>query len=116
MNLPTRSLTFLNRAGVIGISLWLTSLILPAKVQAQSFSGITSGLFHPRSSEQFFLDGLERFEDEVDCLTDEERCGLTAQKLLTTSESLDQQQPEDLLPEEEWLRELPQFQELPQAN
>ncbi|NEQ98425.1 MAG: hypothetical protein F6K30_17180 [Cyanothece sp. SIO2G6] len=101
--------------GLASIVLGLTGSVVPQVAQAQVFSGIDSGLFHPRSSEQFFLEGLEQFETEVECLSDLERCGLTAEDILAVDEAIKNPQ-EGLAPQEQWLLEQFQTQQVPDLS
>ncbi|MGK7890884.1 MAG: hypothetical protein AB4042_16255 [Leptolyngbyaceae cyanobacterium] len=99
-----RASSFLPIVGVGSLLLSSIGMILPQSVQAQSFSSMNAGLFHPRSSEQFFQDGLEQFETEVACLVDTERCGFTSKDLLVVDETVPAIEDELMLPEE-WRQE-----------
>ncbi|NET10364.1 MAG: hypothetical protein F6K16_37830 [Symploca sp. SIO2B6] len=70
-----------------GMIAWLASLAVGIPTQAF----VSSGLFHPRSSEQFFEDGLERFEDNIDCLVERDRCWRVPAEQLNIDESVRQQ-------------------------
>ena len=98
----TRLMLLIKPLWITSLLIGIASLLLPQPVHAQSLSsGISSGLFHPRSSEQFFLDGLEQFEAEIQRFYEPDRGGLTADHLLGVDDRLQEFQDE-LLQREQW--------------